>query len=104
MIILKNIKKEGTMVSADYCYPNDEMEKYMDDRNLKYSADRWREPPAVFNPACSSCIHRNGADLDKGVIFCEAFPNGIPRNILITTEKERDLNNECTNGFKYKRV
>jgi len=49
-----------------------------------YSHPRWRDVPMAFDAACSGCIHY------KGGWICEAFPGGIPRELLLSVEVRHD--------------
>lgn len=52
----------------------------MDDRfSIPYSHPRWWWPGG-YTPACFECAHFRGAY--KGLPRCEAFPDGIPRDLM----------------------
>ena len=51
------------------------------------------DPGARVLP-CSNCKHRIGKE-----VKCDAFPNGLTRDILIAVDKNHDY--ECAPGIKY---
>ena len=72
-------------------------------RDIKkpYSDKRWSEDIGGCVVICSACKHREEYDLDKEVVICDAFPDGIPRDILATLSEDRDLDRECNKGIKF---
>lgn len=48
--------------------------------------------------ACDKCIHQR-PNIDGWKCACDAFPDGIPSNIILRTDP-RDLK-ECNNGIKF---
>lgn len=75
----------------------------MDDRSVKkpYSDRRWYDDIGGVRPICNFCKHRREFNAEKGIIPCDAFPDGIPRNILKLLKEEKDTTKECNNGIKY---
>lgn len=75
----------------------------MDDRSVKksYLNERLYDDVGGQTPICGKCLHRGNFIEEKGMIECRAFPKGIPRDILITCDGERDITKECNNGIKY---
>lgn len=43
-----------------------------------YSDPRWHELLIAKELQCNSCVHHRGGD------ECDAFPNGIPRELLLS--------------------
>ena len=78
----------------------------MSDGSVKktYQDKRWYDDVGGKNPLCSSCRHRLPFDAESGVVKCDAFPNGIPRYILIKCEGERNIADECQNGIRFERL
>ena len=51
----------------------------------------------VYDFACIDCVHRKKS---PNGLYCAAFPDGIPRNILECRKDPRD-GTECGNGYKF---
>jgi len=49
----------------------------MANKEVPYSAERWREPPGAVDTQCSLCRHHAGWGK------CKAFPDGIPYEIRV---------------------
>lgn len=60
-------------------------------------------PLDARSPICNFCKHRLPFNKELRQIQCSAFPDGIPKDILITCEGERDTKKECKNGIKFER-
>lgn len=51
----------------------------------------------VCDFACVDCIHRKK---NEKVLYCGAYPDGIPRSILNCEIDPRKID-ECGNGYKF---
>jgi hypothetical protein len=61
---------------------------------MAYESERWRCDPGAIDVMCNSCIynHRN--------LTCDAFPDGIPRDLIIRGEHDTPFPGD--NGIRYK--
>lgn len=51
--------------------------------------------------SCAYCIHLKEKKKDGWKTCCDAFPDGIPHNLLFEKDNVTTLK-ECANGIKYK--
>lgn len=61
---------------------------------MAFESERWRCDVGAKLVMCSTCIHRNGIEPT-----CKAFPNGIPRNLIIRGEHDTPYPGD--NGIRY---
>lgn len=61
-----------------------------------YSDERWTEPLIGEDVQCNGCIHT------RGFGKCDAFPVGIPRE-LMTTDITHDKPYEGDGGIRYEK-
>lgn len=60
---------------------------------MAYESLRWRDYPGAKGAMCNTCAHNNR---DR---TCKAFPNGIPKEILIKGEHNTPFPGD--NGIRY---
>lgn len=65
---------------------------------MAYEDIRWRDNPNGIVLMCSYCKHRTDTTED-GIITCCAFPNGIPRELLLRREHETPYPGD--NGIRF---
>lgn len=75
----------------------------MDGRVVKkpYSDRRWYDELGGRRGICNFCKHKREFDYEKKVLPCDAFPEGIPREMLVLFKDTKDFSNECNNGIKF---
>ena len=60
---------------------------------MAYESLRWRDDPGAKGVMCNTCIHNNRERA------CKAFPNGIPKEILIRGEHDTPFPDD--QGIRY---
>lgn len=64
--------------------------------NKPYSDSRWWDNPQPKDIQCDSCVHHRGG------IQCDAFPDGIPRELL-TVSITHNKPYKGDNGIRYEK-
>ena len=52
---------------------------------MAYESKRWYSDPGAVGVMCNDCKHNHKA-LNQGALTCDAFPNGIPRELMLRGE------------------
>ncbi len=76
----------------------------MDGRDVKkpYSDRRWHDNPGAVLLICSLCEHKGQYIPETGTILCDAFPEGIPDDLLNIPVLDKNLEEICNNGIRFK--
>ena len=62
---------------------------------MAYEDVRWRCDVGAIAVMCNSCVHNRGAGK------CDAFPNGIPRELILRNEHDTPYPGDS--GIRYKK-
>ena len=65
-----------------------------------YSSPRWWWENS-FCPVCFDCAHFQGRI--KGKVRCEAFPDGIPREIILSPTEKHDRPYQNDQGIQFEK-
>lgn len=60
---------------------------------MAYESERWRGDPGARDVMCNHCVHYHG------FAKCDAFPDGIPRDLI--RRKEHDTPFPGDNGIRF---
>ena len=66
---------------------------------MAYEDRRWRDDPKAVSIMCNHCKHRLSYKPGDGIVRCTAFPDGIPRELLLRREHDRHFPGD--HGIRY---